>query len=97
REYPLYRYTTLFRSLERRPPGQQMEQHAAERIDIRPMVDLRQPAALLGRHVHRRPHQHPGARLQLVRMLVGQLRDPEIEDLAARSGEHTSELQSLTN
>jgi len=58
-------------ALERRPAGEQMKQHAAERIDVGAMIDPGEPATLLGRHVHRRPHQHPGMRLGLARMLVG--------------------------
>ena len=39
------------RALEDRTPGEALEEHAAERIDVRAPVDVRRPARLLGRHV----------------------------------------------
>jgi hypothetical protein len=40
-------------SPERRPPGQHLVRHYAQRVDVCPMVDLRIAGCLLGRHVRR--------------------------------------------
>jgi hypothetical protein len=64
---------------ERRPPGQQLEEDDAERVDVAARVD---PAAveLLGRHVGRRADDHPGSR-ERGRVHAGGARDPEIEEV----------------
>ena len=39
---------------ERRSPADHLEQDAAERVDVGPVIDPSLRPALLGRHVHRR-------------------------------------------
>ena len=71
-------------ALERRSPGQQLEEKDAHRIHVRPWVHAL-AGALLGRHVGGRPHD--GARLRERRfafevVLVGEdLREAEVEQL----------------
>jgi hypothetical protein len=67
---------------ERRPPGDHLEQRAAERVDVGAVVDVGRAPALLGRHVRWRAHDRAG--LGPRRGLGGQeLGDPEVEDLHA--------------
>jgi hypothetical protein len=63
---------------ERRPPGDALEEHAAEREDVGPGVDLALAARLLRRHVAGGAEQAPGARGRDPARVPG---DPEIEDL----------------
>ncbi len=69
---------------ERRPAGEQFEQHAAEGPDIGPLVDA-ETARLLGAHIRRRAHERSVARRQARRLvraagLGPTLCQPEIED-----------------
>ena len=41
-------------------PGEHVEQHAAERVDVGAVIDSPRAAALLGRHVDRRAEHHAG-------------------------------------
>ncbi len=66
---------------ERRTPGDQVVEHAPDRVDIGASIDLASTAALLGRHERRGPHDDGG--LGLVRRVVDELRDPEVDDLRA--------------
>ena len=52
-------------ALEHDRAGQRAEQHAAERVDVGPRVDL-DAARLLGRHVVGRAHREAGARQVLL-------------------------------
>jgi len=53
-------------SAERRCAREALDEHAAERVDVGAVVGVREPAALLGRHVDRRPHDAAGAGLRAV-------------------------------
>ncbi len=71
---------------ERRPAGQHLVQHHAQRVDVGAVVDLAGAPALLRRHVDRRPHQRADARLHRLRQIAGvhDLRDAEVEQLDVR-------------
>ena len=67
---------------ERDLARQHLEQQHAQRIDIRAVIDLDLPLALLGGHVVRGSHDRPGARL-VADLLIGQrqFREAEVEHL----------------
>ena len=73
------------RAGEGRPAGEELEQDAAERVDVARVVRVGGGAALLGRHVVRRAEHHAGLCVGAgggVRR-GGLLRDAEVEDLRA--------------
>ena len=61
---------------ERRLPGQQLVQHAAEGVDVAPAVDAALPAGLLRAHVGRRADRHAGPGQGL--LAAGRAGDPEV-------------------
>ena len=67
-----------------------LEQDAAERVDIRSRVGDARAAALLGRHVVRCPHDQARARRLDAGepRFTGELGDPEVEDLHALAAGH---------
>jgi hypothetical protein len=69
-------------SHERRHRSDHLEDDAAERIDVRPEVDLAAAPALLGRHVKGSSQQAAGpGPACFARLEPEQLRDPEIQNL----------------
>ena len=71
---------------ERRPSGDHLVQHAAERVDVGAAVDGL-PLRLLGRQVRRGPEHRRGLLDRLLR--VADPRDAEVRDLhVARRGDH---------
>ena len=64
---------------EGRLPRHRLEQDAAERVDVRPPVDVRLAARLLRAHVGRRPQREAGAGQRLLRS-GGEVGDPEVRD-----------------
>ncbi len=72
-----------FAWVERRVPGQHLEEHAAERVEVGAAVEVRGVAALLGRHVERRAHQRAAAGLVHLpgAKVARQLGDPEVDQL----------------
>ena len=87
------------RMRERRAGRHHFVQHAAERIKVGAKIQIGRIAALLGRHVERRPHQRPAARLVHLpgAKVAFQLRDAEVDDLHRFAGsgqdEHVLGLQ----
>src|SRR5437879_11609009 len=65
----------------RRSSDEHVKQQAAERIDVRSMIDVARSAALLGGHVRRRSERRADERQR--RVARTELADPEIEDLRA--------------
>ena len=74
---------------ERRPAAAQLEHDAAERVEIGAMID-RDAAALLRRHVRRRPHHRAGLRHvhAVADVVAGELGDPEVEQLDPLAARH---------
>ena len=62
-------------------PTTHLVEDAAERVEVRAVIDRAGRARLLGRHVERRAHQRAGLRVPGFARLVDELRDAEVEDL----------------
>ncbi|AUX39022.1 uncharacterized protein SOCE26_004040 [Sorangium cellulosum] len=69
--------------LERRPPGQRLVEHGAEREDVDRRREVRVSAGLLRRHVPRRAEQRPGLRHAGERPEPG---DAEVDELHPADG-----------
>ena len=71
---------------ERRPAADELEEHAAERVDVRAVVDVLGAAELLRRHVRGGAERGSGPGLHRAR-IVDQFGDAEVEDLGANPEE----------
>ena len=71
---------------EGRTSGDQLVEHAADRVEISTVVDVAGALALLRGHVRRRAHDRAGLGGAAGQADVSQLRDPEVEDLGALAG-----------
>jgi hypothetical protein len=67
-------------SRKHRPPGEELVDDEAQRIDVAPRID-RPRHGLLGRHVLRRPHHHPDSRVAALPVPRGYFRHPEVQHL----------------
>src|SRR5436190_2198393 len=72
-------------SVEREAPANHLEQDAPERIDVRARVHAGSVAALLGRHVCRRSHEHSGTSARRGWQSANELGNSKIYDLRAEA------------